>query len=226
MLTDDVGGKLRRYNKYCVHYNLVADACYRKRSELKDPFSESYFPYLVAALISFDMGRQMGKGTKCKYDPAGNGFATRLKCKLNEIGDLLSPIINENILTIDLSKNAETIKKAYDELAQNQSDLHSSSKSFHVGATKILHFLAPNLFPIVDSNAARVFRDEFHIGYKSTTQPGYCSERYFEVMERARNTIRSYGEDDFRALEPGTPIMRVLDKMVFAHAGGWDEEIA
>jgi hypothetical protein len=226
MLTDDACGKVRRYNEYCLHYNLVADACYRMRSELKNPFTDSYFPYLVAALISFDMGRQMGKGTKSKYDPSANGFATRLKGKLNEISAILSPFINENILNIELSRNAELIKKAYDKLADDQNGLHSSSKCFHVGATKILHFLAPNLFPIVDSNAAKVFRDEFQIAYRNTTQPGYCSERYFEVMERARNTIRSYGEDNFRALEHGTPIMRVLDKIVFAHVGGWDEEIA
>lgn len=226
MLTDDAGEKIKRYNDYCVHYNLVADACYRKRYELKDPFCDSYFPYLVAALISFDMGRQMGKGTKGKYDPAANGFATRLHCKLKVISYLLKRVINRTIVSINLVENADVIKNAYNELSQKSNGLHSSNKSFHVGASKILHFLAPDLFPIVDSNAANVFRKECTILFQCTTQPGYCAERYIEVMEKAGDIVRSYGEDDFKALEPSTPMMRIFDKIVFAHAGGWDVDIA
>lgn len=226
MLTDDAGEKVKRYNNYCVHYNIVAEACYRKRYELKDPFSDSYFPYLVAALISFDMGRQMGKGTKGKYDPAADGFATRLDSKLKVISCLLAPIINRTIVSINLVESADIIKNAYDELSQKPNGLHSANKSFHVGATKILHFLAPDLFPIVDSYAARVFRNECNISYQRTTQPGYCSERYIEVMGKACDIIHSYGEDHFKALESSTPMMRIFDKIVFAHAGVWNEDIA
>jgi len=223
MLTEEAHSKLKRYNEYCLHYNLVAEGCYRKLAELGDPFSDSYFPYLVAALISFDMGRQMGKGTKNKYDPAANAFAARLKKKLRTVNYLLSSLIHEDLLTVNIELCREAIKKAYDELTQNNYGLHASNKSFHVGATKILHFLAPDLFPIVDSYAARVFKTEFEIRYRATTQPGYGPERYIEVMEQARSLIRSYGKDEFKALEPGTPLMRVFDKLVFAHAGSWED---
>jgi hypothetical protein len=74
----------------------------------------------------------------------------------------------------------------------------------------------------VDSYAARVFRAEFGFDYKATTQPGYSSQRYTEVMEHARTLIKVYGKEEFKALEPGTPLMRLFDKIVFAHAGDWE----
>ena len=220
---NEAHSKLTKYNEYCLHYNLVAESCYRKLTEIRVPFSDAYFPYLVAALITFDMGRQMGKGARSKYDLGANGFATCLKKKLGIIHPLLSPLIHEDLLTISIEHCQEDIKKAYDELTQKDGGLHASNKSFHVGATKILHFLAPDLFPIVDSYAARVFRAEFKIGFQATTQPGYSSERYIEVMKHAHDMIEAYGKDEFRALEPGTPLMRVFDKIVFAHAGDWED---
>jgi hypothetical protein len=223
MLINEAHSKLKRYNEYCLHYNLVAEGCYRKLSEIQDPFSAAYFPYLVAALITFDIGRQMGKGTRSKYDPSTNGFAAHLEKKLGIIHPLLCKLIHEDLLTISIEHCQEEIKKAYDELQQVDGGLHASNKSFHVGATKILHFLAPDLFPIVDSYAARVFRSEFKIGFRATTKPGYSSKRYIEVMKHARDMIKDYGKNEFRALEPGTPLMRVFDKIVFAHGGGWED---
>ena len=222
MLIDEAHSKLKRYNEYCVHYNLVAEGCYHKLAQAGDPFSEAYFPYIVAALIAFDMRRQMGKGARNKYDPAANGFATRLKKKIETVRPLLSPLIHEDLLTASIEGFRNDIRKAYDELAQNNYSLHALNKSFHVGATKILHFSAPDLFPIVDSYAARVFRAEFGFDYKATTQPGYSSQRYIEVMEHARTLIKVYGKEEFKALEPGTPLMRLFDKIVFAHAGDWE----
>ena len=101
-----------------------------------------------------------------------------------------------------------------------------ATNSFHVGATKILHFSAPDLFPIVDSYAASVFKTEFGIDYKATTLPGYSSEKYLKVMEHARAQIRTYGKDEFIALESGTPLMRLFDKIVFAHGNSWEVENA
>ncbi len=52
--------KIRHFNKIGVHYNLVADAVYKLRNSLPDPFDSQYMPYIIAALVSFDMGRMMG----------------------------------------------------------------------------------------------------------------------------------------------------------------------
>jgi hypothetical protein len=61
-LLENAADKIKRYNQVCVHYNLVANAVYRELHASKRPFSINYEPYLIAALISFDMGRMMGKG--------------------------------------------------------------------------------------------------------------------------------------------------------------------
>ena len=52
--------KLSKFNKYCLHYNLVAQAAYEKLKTVDSPFSMEYRPFIIAALISFDMGRMMG----------------------------------------------------------------------------------------------------------------------------------------------------------------------
>jgi hypothetical protein len=176
----------------------------------------------VAALIAFDMGRQMGEGARNKYSPAANGFAARLKEKIGIVKPLLSSLLREDLLTADINRFRNNIRKAYDELSQGNPALHAHNKSFHVGATKILHFSVPDLFPIVDSYAPSVFKTEFGINYKATTLPGYSSEKYIDVMEHARAEIETYGKDEFMALEPGTPLMRLFDKIVFAYGNNWE----
>lgn len=224
MLLAEVDRKLRLYNEHCLHYNLVADGCYRKLAQIGDPFCEEYLRYLVAALIGFDMGRQMGEGTKTKYDPDAGGFAARLKQKIAVVKLFLSSLIHQDLLTLDIERFHTDIREAYDELSQGNPFLHAQNKGFHVGTTKILHFCVPDLFPIVDSYAARVFRAEFGIDYKPTTQPGYGSGKYIEVIKCAREEIKAYGEDGFVALEPGTPLMRLFDKIVFAHGNNWEKD--
>ncbi len=56
----------------------MADAAYRKLENVGNPFSLEYRPYIVAALISFDMARMMGKGVEQKYDKRMKGFAYKL----------------------------------------------------------------------------------------------------------------------------------------------------
>ena len=68
MILSNANEKINRYNQLCVHYNLVADGVYKARSSRNDLFSIDYLPYIVAALISFDLGRMMGEGRKTKYD--------------------------------------------------------------------------------------------------------------------------------------------------------------
>ena len=46
-----------------------------------------------------------------------------------------------------------------------------------------------------------------------------CSEcqgnGYLECMECAKADILSFGVDDFRSLDPGTPLTRIYDKLTF-----------
>ncbi len=78
MILFNAHDKIKRYNQLCVHYNLVAKGVYVARAPMNDFFGTDFLPYIVAALISFDLGRMMGKGLENKYDINHNGFARRL----------------------------------------------------------------------------------------------------------------------------------------------------
>ena len=71
MILSNAHEKISRYNQLCVHYNLVADGVFKARASFNDIFGTNYLPYIVAALISFDLERMMGKGLENKYDPKG-----------------------------------------------------------------------------------------------------------------------------------------------------------
>ena len=76
MLLSNAKGKLDRFNRFGLHYNLVAQGAYKKLKRVDSPFSTEYRPFIIAALISFDMGRMMGSGLAQKYDPKQEGFAS------------------------------------------------------------------------------------------------------------------------------------------------------
>jgi len=216
MITANAQQKLQEYNKLCLHYNLVADSVYIYRQECDDLFSENYLRYIVAALISFDMGRMMGEGTRGKYDVNQGEFAARLLRKLQAISQHIGEISAVSILNCDIDTLTARIQAAYQILSEGGSNsLSATEKEFHVGATKIMHFINPNLFLIIDSNAARAFHREHSIPYKNTTQPGYTAALYTQCIKEARQEIIDYGSDNFQALEPATPVMRIFDKLSF-----------
>lgn len=216
MITSNAQNKIAEFNSMGLHYNLVADCIYNARSSCSNFFDEEFLPFIVAGLISFDMGRMMGKGADQKYDIKLGGFATRLYKKLQIIKPSIENLVHEHLVDADLVKGSDDIVAAYDELSRGGQDgLHQERNEFHVGATKILHFIDPELFIIVDSNAARAFSSFHNVGFRNTTQPGYSSDKYMECMFHARQDIIDHGIAHFRALEPNTPIARVYDKLTF-----------
>ena len=122
-----------------------------------------------------------------------------------------------DLTQINLQQHKHAIIKAYEILSANSNHAlnEDSSKHFHVGTTKILHFLNPSLFIIVDSNAARTYREAHNVQFRKGTHPGYSSERYVECMEFAQQDMLTYGTERFEALDPGTPITRIYDKLTF-----------
>lgn len=213
--------KIDRFNNLGVHYNIVADYVYKKRRSTTELFSPDYLPHLVAALISFDMERMMGRGAG-KYDIMAGGFATRLHEKLSRIEPKLRHLMDVHLTDIDLQNEKSNITAAYQELSPSGIEsLNQTQRQFHVGATKILHFINPELFLIVDSNATRAFKLSHGISYRNSTQPGYTSEKYIQCMSCAKSDIIGYGLKNFRSLEPGTPIARIYDKLTFATGSDW-----
>lgn len=201
---------------------MVAECIYKARYTQKDLFGADFLPYLVAGLISFDLGRMMGKGAEGKYDPKGNGFAKHLIYKLQEIQPYLQHLTQLQLSDIDLLRESSNISSAYRCLSSaGHSCLNQNGDEFHVGATKIMHFINPSLFIIVDSNSARALRLAHNIGYRNTTQPGYCDTNYIQSLKCAQKDINSFGVNNFCLLEEGIPMARIYDKLAFAVGSEW-----
>ena len=213
-ILDNAAAKITRFNDEGLHYNLVADAIHKMRAGVEDPFDKPFLRYLIAGLVAFDMARWIGAKP---YDFGTGGLASRLNSRLQRIKPLLEPLMKLSLAQIDLQEQSEAIITAYQELsAKGTGALHANqTKHFHVGATKILHFLNPELFIIVDSNASRAFRTAWKLPFKGTTQPGYSANLYLECMKRVQIDISTYGLERFRALEPSVPVTRIYDKLTF-----------
>jgi len=219
MITSNAKEKIEEFNSIGLHYNLVADAVYKKREDLESPFNQEYLQYIIAGLISFDMGRMMGDN-RTRYAIKPGGFATLLGKKLSKIRQTLSHLVVSDLklTNLDIEKESQRIMDAYEVLAEGGIDglnRREGGFDFHVGATKILHLIKPDVFLIIDSNAAKAFKSNHGIAFRNTTQPGYAADKYVACMECAKQDILDYGLDNFRLLEPKTPIGRIYDKLTF-----------
>jgi len=210
---DNATQSLQTYNSRCVHYNLIAQGVYQARERIGNPLSPEFRPYIVAGLIGFDMRRTMGDGNP--YSP--DGFQGRLSKCLDTLQDSLVGLANTNLATANLGSIRSRVETAYYCIANH---CGVTGKEFNVGATKVLHWLFPDLFIILDRNAAAAFRKHHGVGFSQTTQPGYTPDKYFQCLEEAREEINQFGLDRFRALEAGTPLARIFDKIAFVVGGG------
>jgi len=211
MILDRADIAIAEYNRGGRRYNLVADAIYRAR-ETMDPFSVEYEPYIVKGLIEFGMGRTMGAGDE--YEAKGTGFRVRLRAKMRSVRGRLKGVPLVCLRQIELASFDNEIKEAYDCLAASgEGALHGvPAKQFHVGATKILHWIAPALFIILDRNVASAFRKHHPVKFVKNARPGYTAEKYFSCLHYAQAEIEAYGYERFRRLEPATPLARLFDK--------------
>ncbi len=185
-------------------YNPAANAVYQARRECGDPFEPRFEHHIVTGLKQFDMGRTMAEG-----------FSTRLHCSLQAIRR--KPQIDGwqdcRLSSIDLSAHGSRIVSVYECLA-SVGKLDPRKQS-HVAATKILHWLFPDLFLMLDSKVAGTFRNLFGVKFCKSTQPGYTAEKYLQCLRLAQEDIRSFGVEQFRLLEPSSPDARVVDKIAW-----------
>jgi hypothetical protein len=218
----DAQRHIANYNTHGLHYNLVADGVYAAHRRIGDPFSPAYLPYLIAALISFDMGRQLDMGPDKKYGSDDGSFAPRLGKRLKEIAQFLEPLAHGSLVDIVLEDHAEAISTAYTLLARGgEQSLSAKGNAFDVGATKILHFLNPDLFVIIDRNVAQSLARARRTDGRPvlTGKRGYSGQRYVQSLEAVQEWIVNYGSERFQALEPDTPLLRIFDKIAFASGG-------
>jgi len=134
----------------------------------------------------------------------------------------IEPLCTMSIASAEIESVSQKIKESYAVLAEKGVDgLHSGGKAFNVGATKILHFINPFLFPIVDSNAAKTLKFLFGLPYRNSTQPGYSADLYVQSIIVIEEALSGYDFQKFQSLEPETPMMRIFDKLTFAFGNGW-----
>jgi len=93
--------------------------------------------------------------------------------------------------------------------------LHAHRDTFHVGATRILHFLNPELFVVVDRNSMFAYMHCGQVNYTDWDEPGYSAAKYLDCMRRAQRDIKYYGVERFWTLEPGSPLTRIYEKLTF-----------
>jgi len=188
-------------------YNKVATEVYEARTTVGDPLSPQFEVYILKGLIGFDMARTMKGGSAA--------FATRLHNCLDTVrrNAALDHLGNRCLSSVDFVAIRPLIISAYNFLAL-AGTLHPEKQS-HVEATKIFHWLFPQLFLMIDSNVAKAFRKHFGIAFRKSTQPGYSSERYCACLQAAQNEVHSFGVERFRQLEPTMPEARIFDKIAF-----------
>lgn len=208
LLDENAGKLINAYN--CAlpgqRYNKIAESVYDRRAN-----GEALSPQFESAVLDGLMGFGMGITIK--------GGSEALKPLLQScLGDLrkneaLGHLRDCCLSSADLMVIGPIIKSAYDRLAL-RSTLHPTKES-HVGATKTLHWLFPELFIILDRNVARAFRTHFGVRLRNSTQPGYSFDKYFLCLVEAQKEIQIFGVEEFRRLEPGTPEARIFDKIAF-----------
>jgi len=188
-------------------YNQIAEKVYRMRGLVGDPLSPLFEAAILDGLMGFGMGITIKGGRTALYPRLRNCLdAVRKSRVLDQFRDCC-------LSSIDLGPAKKAITTAYDCLAL-AGTLHPTDQS-HVGATKTLHWLFPEVFLIVDGNVAQAFRTHYGVRFSKTTQPGYSSEKYLTCLQEAQKEIKSFGVEGFCRLEPITPVARIFDKISF-----------
>ncbi len=223
--------KLNYFNKTVIHAEAVYHYIIRRRMEIRDIYNLDFLDDITAGLISFDMQRMMGNE---KYIMEGKKawascLRNALKPHRNSLTDLFKR--KETLQNVDPHDSAieNTMITIFDDLAKpgrNGLNRRNKRQRFHVGASKILHFLIPDLFVILDSNARRELA-KFHEFTKTKTD----GESYFRAMQCYQAELNDWGkrkkDPKFKKLIDidsswrrcggirTTPLPRIIDKCTF-----------
>jgi hypothetical protein len=157
--------------------------------------------------VAFDMARQLGRKKSAKR-------AARIKALhdvLSKLAWRLRPTLNQSISKRCLNRHRMRITKIFDELARYGGVV--PTQRFVVGATKVLHFLNPKLFLIIDKRVAGSLREIQSTLPRDPT--AYSGARYFEALGVVHDHLRRFGITRMRRLDRGSPLLRTVDKVLF-----------
>jgi len=228
MLLSNVAERLAAYERHGLHYHLAAMGIYAAREEIGDVFSPDYQPYIIAGLIAYDMARFLGDepyGREKPYKgekPYKKEFALRLREKLEKVKTSLEPILLKSLSTVEFDDTIKSdFRQAYDTLTAGGTDgLHESEKRFCVGASKILHWLNPELFIMLDSHISKAFyhHPTASIPLWRAGAPVYTPDNYLRCLELAQREIIEYGEARLRRDGKGLPLANIYGNTAFQYA--------
>lgn len=217
MLLTNVVERLQAYERDGMHYHLAAIGIYSARAEIGDVLSAAYCPYIIAGLIAYDMARQLGTAPYRQ-------FAARLHQRLDILRPTLTPLLTSTLATVDIDASATAIADAYETLAATGSTgLHvTGNRHFYVGASKILHWLNPELFLILDGHIATAFHHHPDLHARVTIYragvPQYSSAVYLQCMRQAQREILLYGEEQLRRDGKDLPLANIVGNVAFQYA--------
>lgn len=230
MILDQAHEKIKYFNSIGIHYEAVYHYIMNRRHEVKESFNSEFLDDITAGLISFDMQRMMGSK---KYISEGElSWASMLQEVLSSHQSILNGFRNFSLQDINLLRpNLEKeVRTLFDDLSKpgpNGLNLRKQKESFPVGASKILHFLIPDLFIIVDSNARREL-SKFGGIQKSSKFNG---KLYLSAMQHYQRELKVWADknkdSNFNKLYQidssykkfggtrKTPLPRIIDKCTF-----------
>ena len=237
MILDTARKKINKFNSIGIHYEAMYHYMLRRRTNTADIYNQHYIDVIIAGLIIFDMQRFLGKTTSMEkryFTECSSGkdtWARFLRQKLDKHRSFLWAIQKERLESVNLNCKfyRKRIVLLFDELAAKDNGLSRRKKeNFPVGASKILHFLIPDLFIILDSNAQRELRKHHDRSFSSNNIDG---KKYLEGMELYKQELHDWkkrGNDtDYQKLialdlswkqfcgcRP-TPLPRIIDKCTF-----------
>ncbi len=228
--------KISYFNAIGIHYEAVYHYVINRRNKTDEIYTDDYIDDIVAGLISFDMQRMMGN---VKYLRDGDkSWAARLKKLLDKNKKVLQDLRPYTLPEIDLSNQAicNKIIRLFENLSQSgPKGLNLiGNRRFPVGASKILHFLIPDLFIIIDSNA----RKELSYFYGIKKNRELDGDLYLEVMRLYQNELQNWTSEkkdkNFKKLQnldtsfkrfssrQKVPIPRIIDKCTFVGSENLD----
>ncbi len=212
IIFENAAKKIRDFNNYPDRphesYHRVLTARQRERSFVQQNgnVSDENLYLIDQALRSYFMmnrGNRMGTTDE---------FVSKLANILrnNEISGILAKLREVAIITSNLEQYKADAKKLYESLSKSEHGLSADRTHFCVGATKVMHYLFPELFVMLDQNVGKA------VGYR----PGQYNnfESYWDVMDICRKELKEWQEihndtDSLLQLDtPPTTLPRTFDK--------------
>jgi hypothetical protein len=202
---------LRTYDsmeKAGSHYNPAAKAAYGLLATGHMPRTYDAWIALDEGLTKFDMSRQLGSFAS-KQRKRNMSSLRRILVRL---APYLRPLLLEDISVAAVRRRRAAIILIFDRLSQCPGVM--PTERFPVGASKVLHFLNPGFFPIIDKRVAWSLHRINNQLPKTASR--YTGIHYLNAMEILARDINAYGRARLHALQPSEPALRVVDKILFS----------